>query len=348
MLVDGTGNSGTAPTVTGAIRNAAQATGTSFEYLLATAQVESGFNPNATTSTSSAGGLYQFIDQTWLGTLKDAGPSLGYSRFANAISKSSSGQYEVSDPSLRQEIMALRQDPAANAAMAGAFTQHNATLLSAQLGRNPSEGELYVAHFLGSEGAAKLISAAANSPQANAAQLFPSAAAANHSIFYDKQGEARSVAAVYTALVHRYDVARSGPSTAVVASNSAPRPPGDVPADGNGAGNNGAGSNGSGSGSGTAPAASATAFDAATFAAAQSAAAQGVGATPVFHSLFRSEEQHRSPVNPAVKELWSTPVGGSAPATSPPTAGSGPTRTGMLDLYSDQPANVRALFGGSS
>src|SRR5262249_31679378 len=100
MQVDGTGTTRPTPTLTGAIRNAAQVTGASFEYLLAAAQVESGLNPNAAASTSSAGGLYQFIDQTWLGMVKEVGPSLGYGRFANAISKSSSGQYEVSDPSV--------------------------------------------------------------------------------------------------------------------------------------------------------------------------------------------------------------------------------------------------------
>src|SRR5215469_13226672 len=115
MLVDGAGNSGAAAPVTGAIRGAAQATGTSFEYLLATAQVESGFNPHAAASTSSAGGLYQFIDQTWLGMLKDAGPSLGYGRYADAITKTPSGHFEVADPTMRGEIMALRKDPSANA-----------------------------------------------------------------------------------------------------------------------------------------------------------------------------------------------------------------------------------------
>jgi soluble lytic murein transglycosylase-like protein len=52
--------------VTGAIRQASRLTGASFDYLLATAQVESGFNPNSAASTSSARGLFQFIEQTWL------------------------------------------------------------------------------------------------------------------------------------------------------------------------------------------------------------------------------------------------------------------------------------------
>src|SRR5262245_45471886 len=78
MLIDATGTQGQGSGVVGAIRDAAAATGTKFQYLLATAQVESGLNPNAMASSSSARGLFQFIDQTWLTTLKEAGRALGY------------------------------------------------------------------------------------------------------------------------------------------------------------------------------------------------------------------------------------------------------------------------------
>ena len=84
--------------VAGSIKQAADTTGTSFEYLLATAKMVSDFNPSAGASTSSAHGLYQFIDQTWLGTVKEAGSQLGYGQYADAITKSSSGNYSVSDP----------------------------------------------------------------------------------------------------------------------------------------------------------------------------------------------------------------------------------------------------------
>src|ERR1700754_664684 len=87
--------------VTGAIKQAADTTGASFHYLLSTAKMESDFNPTAGASTSSAHGLYQFIEQTWLGTVKEAGSQLGYSNYAPAISKSSPGTYSVSDPAAR-------------------------------------------------------------------------------------------------------------------------------------------------------------------------------------------------------------------------------------------------------
>src|ERR1700733_14179943 len=117
MLVDSS-NSTAGSAVIGAIRQAAQATGTSFQYLLATARVESGLNPQAGASTSSARGLFQFIETTWLATIKQAGAALGFGRYADAITQTASGNYEVRDPTMRSEILKLRSDPAANAMMA--------------------------------------------------------------------------------------------------------------------------------------------------------------------------------------------------------------------------------------
>src|SRR4029079_3978735 len=196
MLVDPS-NSGAGARVAGAIRQASQATGASFNYLLATAQVESGLNPQAGASSSSARGLFQFIETTWLATIKQAGEALGLGRYVDAITQSASGNYEVRDPAMRSEILKLRNDPGANALMAGAFTKGNASALSERLGRAPSEGELYIAHFLGAGGAARLISLPGSNPNARAADYFPNAAQANPSIFYDRStGAARSLAQV--------------------------------------------------------------------------------------------------------------------------------------------------------
>ena len=226
MLVDPS-NSAAGSAVTGAIRQASQATGTSFNYLLATAQVESELNPQAGAPTSSARGLFQFVEQTWLGTMKQAGPALGYARYADAITRTASGHYQVNDPVMRSEILKLRNDPTANAVMAGAFTKANAAILTNKLGRPPSEGELYIAHFLGAGGAARLITLAANSPRATAADFFGHAAHANGSIFYDRAtGAARSLAQVRNVLTARYNVARSnqGPPSAAGQVASEPLP----------------------------------------------------------------------------------------------------------------------------
>jgi hypothetical protein len=311
MLVDSS-NSTAGSAVIGAIRQAAQATGTSFQYLLATAQVESGLNPQAGASTSSARGLFQFIEQTWLATIKQSGTALGYGQYANAITKDASGKYEVQDPTMRSAILKLRNDPAANAAMAGAFTKENTALLGQKLGRTPSEGELYIAHFLGVGGAAKLISAAADNPNASAASLFPSAAHANSSIFYDHTtGAPRTLAQVRDVLTARYDVATrerpvsgaadvaqatTAPSATLVPASAA------VPA------------NTVASGMPTPDAAKTAAAIVPDTAGVTSAFAAAtppgpVANTDVFHSLF-SDPGRTTPIASVVSQLWVT---GSSP-----------------------------------
>src|SRR3954451_21287472 len=191
MSVDGsslTPAAGIDPTrlrVAGAIKQAATTTGASFEYLLATAKMESNFNPTARATSSSARGLFQFIDQTWLGTVKEAGGQLGYGNYADAITRSASGNYSVSDPAARAAILKLRDDPAASAAMAGVLSRSNSFKLTGRIGRRPTDSELYMAHFMGVGGAARLITNAEDNPKASGARLFPNAAAANRSIFYE-------------------------------------------------------------------------------------------------------------------------------------------------------------------
>jgi len=333
MIVDSIGN--TAAAIVGAIRDAARATGASFQYLLATAQVESSLNATATVSTSSAKGLFQFVDQTWLATMKQAGPALGYGKYADAIVQTPTGNYAVPDPAMRREILALRDDPVANAALAGAFTQQNAALLTQRIGRTPTEGELYIAHFLGAGGGAQLINLASQNPNATAASIFPSAAKANPTIFYDRQGHARSAAEVYHVLVARYDVARAAPAipAAAIAAASAQSPTA-APAATQAA---------------RAPVAAPTTATVLLPSVANAPAPAHAG--PVFHSLF--SDNQRQPVSRFVQDLWTTNPrvaaalsGQSAP---PATASQAPAaQRAPLDLFSDRPADVRGLFGGRS
>jgi hypothetical protein len=206
------------PQVAGAIRQAASSTGASFNYLLATAQIESNFNPAAQAATSSAKGLYQFIDQTWLATMKAAGRALGFDHHAAAITRGEDGRFEVQDPSARQAIMSLRGDAKTSAVLAGVYAQANAAQLKEATGRAPTEGELYIAHFLGADGAARLIDAATHRPTSRGADLFPSAAQANKPIFFDRAGNARTALGVYRELTGRYETARANIGAEVAAT----------------------------------------------------------------------------------------------------------------------------------
>ena len=210
------------------LRRASDVTGTDFDYLLRTAERESSLRPHVKAKTSSATGLFQFIDQTWLATLKNAGHQYGYGNYANAIERTPDGRHKVSDPKLRQEILALRKDPMAASLMAGAYTRDAAERLTDALGRSPIKGELYVAHFLGPGGAIKLIKAAQSTPDKAAADLFPRAARANRFAFYERNGEERTVKDLYTKLIATY-----GPGNAEFAGVRTPdttkMPPAAVP-----------------------------------------------------------------------------------------------------------------------
>jgi hypothetical protein len=183
-------------TVVAALKSAAAATGSDFHYLLGTAMRESSLRPNAQSSTSSATGLFQFIDQTWLGLVKEHGAQHGLASYAAAISKDSDGRYHA-DAASRQSILALRKDPELSARMAGEFAKSTLGQMRASLGREVCGGELYAAHFLGPDAACKLIKLAGVEPGASAAAQFPQAASANKSVFFHEGGAPKSVREVY-------------------------------------------------------------------------------------------------------------------------------------------------------
>ena len=277
-----------ADTVQTAIKNAAASTGADFQYLLTTAQRESALDPKAHAPNSSASGLFQFLDTTWLQMVKEAGPSYGLAAYADSITRTESGRY-VADPAMRQAILDLRTDPAANATMAGAFTQQNSQYLTEALGRQPSAGELYVAHFMGAAGAAKLITMASNDADANAAQAFPRQAGSNRSIFYAKDGTPRSVAQVYANLVGRFDAGTTtAKATQVAASGPARDLAGVIKVSQN-------------------PAA---------WLAVPAHNAYAIEANTPFHSLFRTDAS--APISNYVSATWSNL--GAVPPTPPATA----------------------------
>jgi hypothetical protein len=182
--------------VVAALKHAAAATGSDFNYLLGTAMRESSLRANAQSATSSATGLFQFIDQTWLGLVKQHGAQHGLHHEAKAITQDGNGRFRA-EASVKQSILALRKDPQISALMAGEYAKSTQGQLKASLGRDVCGGELYAAHFLGPDAACKLIRMAEKNPQASAAAAFPQAAGANKHVFYRADGSAKSVREVY-------------------------------------------------------------------------------------------------------------------------------------------------------
>jgi hypothetical protein len=183
----------TASPVRAAIANASRATGMDFSFLMSTAVRESSLNPMAEASTSSAAGLFQFLDQTWLTTVKRHGARHGMGAEARMIEIGADGQARVDDPQARRAILNMRFDPEMSARMAAEFANDNADQLRVRTGREPQAGDLYAAHFLGVAGASQLINAASERPWESAASMFPAAARANRSVFYTSDGRPKTV-----------------------------------------------------------------------------------------------------------------------------------------------------------
>ena len=201
-LVQGLSNG--ADRIAGAIRTAAQRTGVDFSYLYGQAKIESGFNPAARASTSSATGLYQFLDQSWLGVVKKHGAEHGMAWAADCIESKPGGGLCVRDPAARQAVLDLRKNPEAAALMAAEHASDNAAAISRATGRAANATDLYMAHFLGSAGAVDFLAAMSANPNASAASVAPAAAGANRPVFYNPDGSPRTLAEVYNRFAGKF------------------------------------------------------------------------------------------------------------------------------------------------
>lgn len=123
-------------------------------------QAESGGDRNAKNPNSSATGVGQFIESTWLDLFKRHFPDRAKS---------------MSD----QTILALRSDAEISRALIEQYARENASLLR-QAGVSVNEAALQLAHFLGPQGAISVLQAAPNTPVSNL--LSPDAIKANPTI----------------------------------------------------------------------------------------------------------------------------------------------------------------------
>jgi Transglycosylase SLT domain len=172
------------------ILKAAHVAGVDPVYLMTLADVESSLSPEAKAPTSSAEGLFQFIDRTWLETLHAYAADYGFEAAANAITFVN-GDPVVTDDKARAWIMSLRRDPYFSALMAGELIKEVQRELRGDGERELEESELYLAHFLGTTNAVRFLRALDEEPNVSAAKLFPEAAKANRGLFTERHGRRR-------------------------------------------------------------------------------------------------------------------------------------------------------------
>jgi hypothetical protein len=180
---------------------AAKTTETDPALLMAIADKESSFSPSAKASTSSASGLFQFVEKTWLRAFKTFGWRYGRAEEAKAIGGGDEDEPRVA-PQKRAQILNLRNDPYLSAVLAAEMLKKDGAKIAERLGRALTAGETYLIHFLGPEDAARFMKKMDEQPHASAAELLPKPARANKPIFFEQQGKKlkdRSVSEVHEA-----------------------------------------------------------------------------------------------------------------------------------------------------
>ncbi len=187
--------------VLAAIRLSSVRTGVQFSYLMKLAAVESNFEPRSEAAASSATGLYQFTRSTWLNTLKTHGAKYGLGEYAGQIEYSvDRNGYQwprVRDKALLRHLMALRKNPRISAMMAAESVKDSVQRLRRSFDRQPTEADLYLTHFFGTDGAISFLEALDKTPDAPAVDIFPAAAQSNQDIFHPKTCKPRTVDEVY-------------------------------------------------------------------------------------------------------------------------------------------------------
>lgn len=166
------------------IIKAAQAVQTDPVLLMAVADKESSFITAVQAKTSSATGLYQFIERTWLGVVRDFGAQYGLTKEAALVTADSNDRPVITDASERARVLDLRRDPYLSALMAGEMLKRDAARIAQTIGRDLTLGEVYLAHFLGPNDAEEFLAQVVGKPSSAAAALLPGPARANRSIFF--------------------------------------------------------------------------------------------------------------------------------------------------------------------
>jgi hypothetical protein len=190
--------------IRGYIEEAASRAGVPVNVMMAIAKQESDFGRAKDPTSSSAKGLYQFIDGTWESMVKTAAPIYGL------------------------PTTITRDDHRASAFMGAEYARQNKIAFEKVMGRPQKDGEMYISHFMGTQGGIDFVKAYEQNPGQNAAAAFPKAANANKTIFYNDNGTPRSMAQVYSKLSAYVDGNTDYKTAAGPINFAAPVTPGDL------------------------------------------------------------------------------------------------------------------------
>lgn len=198
--------------VLAAIRLGSLRTGVEFSFLMELAAVESSFKPLSRASTTSAAGLYQFKDGTWLEVLRIHGAKYGVGEYADqvefVVDTDGKRQPVIHDPQVARHVLDLRYNPRMATLLAAELVRNNMRRLSYSLERKPGRTELYLSHFLGTTGAISFLRALDEAPDELAGNIFPGPARRNHNIFHAGESKPRTVAEVYEVFSRKFNTAR--------------------------------------------------------------------------------------------------------------------------------------------
>lgn len=196
--------------VVSAIKAASQKSGVDFSYLMQQAKAESSFDITAQASSSSATGLFQFIDSTWETLMQRYGAELGIAPDAHS----------------REERLGLRKDPELSAHMAAKLATENSAYLKREWGGEVDGTALYFSHFLGAQQSAAFLNARDQTPSAPAADLFPKAAHANRPVFFHADGRSKTLEEVHATFAEKFtaqgQAATISPSRSATSLNPQP------------------------------------------------------------------------------------------------------------------------------
>lgn len=136
-------------------------------------------------------GPFRFSSHIWLRALKATPSEKGLGALSDRIFRTSSGRLYVPAAAERRQILDARFNGAIAGRVARSFAEHNAQFLRPAIGRKVNAGDLYIAHLLGPERAAKLIKLASERPNADAVEYAPDIARVLSAAAYGRRAPRR-------------------------------------------------------------------------------------------------------------------------------------------------------------